>query len=71
MQYVGQTTNAVSKRFNSHSWDILNKKLEKPVAKHFNSRNHSHSDMIFTPFEKRQNTFRCLRKILDFRKRYS
>ena len=52
MQYVGQTTNAVSKRFNSHSWDILNKKLEKPVAKHFNSRNHSHSDMIFTPFEK-------------------
>ena len=27
-------------------------KIEKPVAKHFNSRNHSKADMLFTPFEK-------------------
>ena len=52
MQYVGQTSNAASVRFNAHSSDILNKKISKPVAKHFNSRNHSWSDMVFTPFEK-------------------
>ena len=33
------------------SWDIIIKKNEKPVPKHFNSRNYSHSDMIITPFE--------------------
>ncbi len=52
MQYVEQTTQPVCRRFNSHSWDIINKKKEKHVPKHFNSRNQSHSDMIFTPFEK-------------------
>ena len=51
-QYVGQTTTSCAKRFYSHSSDILNKKNDKPVAIHFNSRNHSKSDMIFTPFEK-------------------
>ena len=50
-QYVGQTSNAISKRFNSHLYDVLNN-LNKPVARHFNSRNHSASDMILTPFEK-------------------
>ena len=32
-------------------YDVLNN-LNKPVARHFNSRNHSASDMILTPFEK-------------------
>ena len=67
MQYVGQTTTPVCRRFNSHSWDIINKKNEKPVPKHFNSRNHSHSDMIFTPFEKLNKKDKTL---LDVREKY-
>jgi hypothetical protein len=47
---VGQTSNTVAKRFNSHFYDVIHK-LNKPVARHFNSRNHSASDMVLTPFE--------------------
>lgn len=66
-QYVGQTTTSCAKRFYSHSWDILNKKIDKPVAKHFNSRNHSKSDMIFTPFEK---LYVKDKTMLDVREKY-
>ena len=50
-QYVGQTSNTAAKRFNSHFYDVVHN-LNKPVARHFNSRNHCVSDMILTPFEK-------------------
>ena len=50
-QYVGQTSNTAAKRFNSHFYDVVHY-LNKPVARHFNSRNHCVSDMILTPFEK-------------------
>ena len=66
-QYVGQTTTSCAKRFYSHSWDYLNKKIYKPVAKHFNSRNHSKSDMIFTPFEK---LYVKDKTMLDVREKY-
>ena len=67
MQYVGQTSNAASVRFNNHSSDILNKKVTKPVAKHFNSRNHSWADMVFTPFEKLHKKDKTL---LDIREKF-
>ena len=67
MQYVGQTTTSAKKRFNSHSWDIINKKIDKPVPKHLNSRNHSVSDMIFMPFEK---LYRQDKTLLDVRENF-
>ena len=67
MQYVGQTTQQASKRFNSHFYDVVNKNLHKPVAKHFNSRGHSASDIIFTPFEK---LYKKDKTLLDIREKY-
>ena len=51
-EYIGQTTQAVSRRFLSHYNDIVNKRTNKVVAEHFNSRGHSSGDLIFTPIEK-------------------
>lgn len=65
-QYVGQTSNTAAKRFNSHFYDVIHK-LNKPVARHFNSRNHSASDMVLTPFEKLHVKDRTL---LNVRERY-
>ena len=65
-QYVGQTSNTVAKRFNSYFYDVIHK-LNKPVARHFNSRNHSASDMVLTPFEKLHVKDRTL---LNVRERY-
>ena len=67
MQYVGQTTQQVAKRFNSHFYDIVNENLHKPVAKHFKSRGHCVSDMIFTPFEK---LYKKDKTLLDIREKY-
>jgi hypothetical protein len=65
-QYVGQTSNTAAKRFNSNFYDVIHK-LNKPVARHFNSRNHSASDMVLTPFEKLHVKDRTL---LNVRERY-
>ena len=47
LQYVGQTIQPVYKRFLNHFYDVLNKKIEKPVPAHFvTSRDHSIHDMI-------------------------
>lgn len=54
MQYVGQTSQSVSRRMNSHRFDICN--FEDPlfsttVATHFNSQSHSINDFSFMPIE--------------------
>jgi len=54
MQYVGQTRQQVSKRMNSHRFDINN--FTDPlyatnVAAHFNSADHSLEDFRFLPIE--------------------
>ena len=67
IQYVGQTTQPVSKRFYNHYNDILSKNQSKPVSKHFSSRGHTSSDFCFTPFEKLRKKDKTL---LDIREKY-
>ena len=58
----------VYKRFLNHFYDVLNKKIEKPVPAHFvNSRDHSIHDMIFTPFEK---LYKKDKTLLDVREKF-
>ena len=54
-QYVGSTKNALHIRLNGHRYDIKNKKIQKPVAKHFNRRGHSMEDLSTMVIEKLQN----------------
>ena len=50
----------------NHFYDVLNKKIEKPVPAHFvNSRDHSIHDMIFTPFEKLYKKDKTLLDVRD------
>jgi isocitrate lyase len=54
MQYVGQTRQQVSKRMNSHKFDINN--FSDPiyasgVATHFNSADHDINDFSFLPID--------------------
>ena len=51
IQYVGMTKNRLRTRINGHRYDIRNK-LDKPVARHFNSDGHSLSDMSVQGIEK-------------------
>ena len=44
-QYVGETENALHIRMNGHRSDIKHRRLEKPVAAHFNSEGHSLQDL--------------------------
>ena len=52
IQYVGETENALHIRMNGHRSDIKNRRLEKPVAKHFNSVGHSLDDLSIFVVEK-------------------
>ena len=52
LQYVGETENALHIRMNGHRSDIKNRRLEKPVAKHFNLANHSLKDLLIFVIEK-------------------
>ena len=52
MQYVGETENALHIRMNGHQSDITTKKLNKPVAAHFNQPNHSYEDLRVMGIEK-------------------
>ena len=45
MQYVGETEIALHIRMNGHRSDITTKKLDKPVASHFNQPDHSLEDL--------------------------
>ena len=51
-QYVGETENALHVRMNGHRSDIKHRRLEKPVAKHFNSTGHSLEDLSIYVIEK-------------------
>ena len=69
MQYVGETENALHIRMNGHRSDITTKKLDKPVAAHFNQPNHSYEDLRVIGIEKvkdRNNS----RKWKKLRERY-
>ena len=52
IQYVGETENALHIRMNGHRSDIKNRRLEKLVAKHFNSVGHSLDDLSIFVVEK-------------------
>ncbi|XP_078535778.1 uncharacterized protein LOC144822305 [Lissotriton helveticus] len=63
-QYVGQTVNDLRTRFRNHKSAIINKKIDQPVANHFNLVDHSLSDLkIFSvehvskeePLDSREN----------------
>jgi len=52
LQYVGETENPLHIQMNGHQSDILAKKLEKPVASHFNQPDHSLEDLEVMAIEK-------------------
>ena len=52
IQYVGETENALHIRINDHRSDIKNRRLEKPVAEHFNSVGHFLDDLSIFAVEK-------------------
>ena len=52
MQYVDETENALHIRMNGHRSDITTKKLDKPVAVHFNHSDNSHEDLRVIGMEK-------------------
>ncbi len=51
VQYVGETKNALKKRFYGHRSTVNTKKLDTPVGHHFNQPNHCISDMILQGIE--------------------
>ena len=51
-QHVGETENALHVRMNGHHLDIKHRRLEKLVAKHFNSTSHSLEDPSIYVIEK-------------------
>ena len=57
-QYVGQTKQPVSKRMNSHRFDIrsfMDPSWSTYVATHFNSNNHDLTDFSFMPIDMKIN----------------
>ena len=44
-QYVGETENVCHIQMNGHQSDIKHRRLEKPVASHFNSEGHCLEDL--------------------------
>ena len=44
-QYVGETENVFYIQMNGHWSNIKHRRLEKPVANHFNSKGHSLEDL--------------------------
>ena len=51
IQYVGETENALCICLTSHRSDIRHKHMEKPVAKPFNSVDHSIKDLVIMVME--------------------
>ena len=62
LQYVGETQNPLHIRLNGHRSDIRNKKLEKPVAAHFNTPGHSINNLSIMVIERMKNEDPDLRK---------
>ena len=69
-QYIGETKQMVSKRMNSHRFDIRNfsdPTYSSHVAAHFNSPSHSINDFSFMPIDNVCNDFDrlCKETFLD------
>ena len=65
VQYVGETKNALKRRFYGHRSTVNTVKLDTPVGHHFNLPNHSISDMILQGIESlgnRSDTVRASRE---------
>ena len=63
-----QKSNILAKeRFYGHHSDVLNKRINKPVPKHFCDGRHKVSDMLFIPFEKLRKKDQTL---LDLREKF-
>ena len=52
IQYVGETENALRIRLTGHRSDIHHRRLDRPVAKHFNLLDHSLDDLTIMIIEK-------------------
>ena len=62
-QYVGETGQSLNERMNNHRADVIHKRIEKPVAAHFNSPNHSIHEMEVLIIEQIKTNDSLLRKI--------
>ena len=58
-QYVGETENALHIRMNGHRSDIEHRRLEKPVANHFNSEGHSLKNLSIFVIEQIHTFYLC------------
>ena len=52
IQYVGETENALRVRLTGHRSDISHRRLDRPVAHHFNQPHHSLKDLTIMIIEK-------------------
>ena len=62
LQYVGETKNPLHVRLNGHRNDIKHHNIEKPVAAHFCSPNHTLSDLTIMVLEQMRSQDDLLRK---------
>ena len=62
LQYVGETKNPLHIRLNGHRNDIKHHNIEKPVAAHFCSPNHTLSDLTIMVLEQMRSQDDLLRK---------
>ena len=51
-QYLGSCIREPRDRLGEHRRDILNKKMDKAVAKHFHETGSSVADIVFVPFKR-------------------
>ncbi len=65
MQYVGETVNALHISLNGHRSDVKTKKLDKPVAVHFDQSDHSIEDLEAMGIEKIHNNDPGRRKLRE------
>ena len=61
-QYVGETQNRLHIRLNRHRSDIMQRRIEKPVASHFTSPGHSLDDLKILVLEVMRSQDEHLRK---------
>ena len=64
-QYVGEMEQALHERINSHRSDVKLKRIEKPVAAHFNSTDHTFADMQIITIERARKDNPRLRRLRE------
>ena len=67
-RYVGEMENALHIRMNGHRSDIKHQRLEKLVARHFNSKDHSLEDIsifVIEQIHREDANFKKKRKLSD------